>query len=284
MKYLRLIIVVLVLAMAGCAEPAGPGATPSPSNTQSSSASPSTPESPSPTPTTADCTKAPPQSAFAVGTSNQCFVTMSQRFPLWLGENTVPDGKATEAGADFTADTQTNVKNVQRIMGDSPDGWLGQRQWTRLLTQNPPPITQLRTTGLGPLWFGMTGDQLNASGYGKTSTDPELPPYADIIGAQAVGCYDGKTFYAAYVKGPSDVSTIEGITSASTVADLQRTFGKRLLTLTSQTFPDFVEYAVVDGDYGYLFIPQPDGTLMIMAGESRVVELKNTGPHGICGY
>lgn len=273
MKTLPLMIVTLVLA--GCAQGTGPASTPSPSPSDAVAANSATPQ---------DCATVPPRSAFAVGTSNECFVVMAQRFPLWLGENTLPDGTATQASPAFTADTSANVANVQRIMGDSPDGWLGPQQWTRLLTQTPPPMTQLRTSGIGPLWFGMTGDQLNASGLGRTRTDPEMPPDAELFGAGAVGCYDGETFYAAYTKGPSDVVTVEGISASSTVADLKRTFGQRLTTFTYPDFPEFHVYTVLDGSFGYAFIPQADGTLLMIAGISREVEnASKGGPHGICG-
>lgn len=231
----------------------------------------------------ADCTIPPDPAAFRVGTSHPCFGPMSQRFGTWLGANTEPDGTETTPSSEYTADTQTNIENVRRIMGGAPQGWLDSGQWTRLLNEPPPPITQLRSNGIGPLWFGMTGAQLDASGFGRTVTDPRFPPTADIVGARATGCYDGETFYGVIVKDGSAVRTVEGISTASTLTDLQAAFGDRLQTRQPPAFPDWVAYTVDDGDYGYAFIPQYDGSMMLLAADIDEVA-RADGPHGVCGY
>lgn len=277
--YLRLAAAVLLItATAGCTgaqDSPQPSAAPSGTVSATPSTTPSTPPG--------DCAEPPPQSAFVIGGEDPCFLAMSQRFVPWLAGNTLPDGEASQPSTQFTADTAANIENIQRIMGDEADGWLGPTQWTRLLTQDPPATTQLRASGIGPLWFGMTGAQLDASGHGRAVAASDAPPTAEVFGSDAVGCYDGETFYAAYTKGPSDVATVEGITTRSTVADLQRVFGSQLRTYAPPQFGGFTAYTVLQEPFGYAFIPQPDGALMIIAGDSREVDSARTGPHGICG-
>jgi len=239
-----------------------------------------------PVPTPVDCSIVPDRAAFTVGATHPCFAPMGERFLVWLGANTHSVSGTYTPGSTFSSVDVDNVKDVQRIMGDTPDGWLGAAQWTRLTTQGPPPITELRTTGIGPLWFGMTAAQVDASGVAAVRVpgpdDPDPLPSVDLAGVTAYGCYRNDDFYAVLVKGPSNVRTVEGITTSSTLTDLQAAFGERLVTRTVDYDPGWVDYAVYDGDHGYAFFPQEDGSMMIVAGTRSFIDSSGGGPHGLC--
>jgi hypothetical protein len=75
-------------------------------------------------------------------------------------------------------------------MDDEPDGWFGQRQWNRLLTQGPPTATEVRTNGIGSLLFGMTQAEVDASGI-ATVVEPRPdadPPEAWNVRSRAPTC------------------------------------------------------------------------------------------------
>jgi hypothetical protein len=263
---------------------AGPTVTPSPT------ASASVPAAPVPTapvgPTAVDCSVVPDRTAFTVGASHPCFTQMGERFVVWLGANTHRTASAYVPSPTFSAVDVDNVKDVQRLMGDAPDGWLGAAQWTRLLSHGPPPATELRANGIGALWFGMTAAQVEASGVATMrapgADDPDPALSVELPGVAAYGCYRTDDFYAVLVKGPSDVRTVEGITTSSSVSDLQAAYGDRLLTRTVDFDPDWVDYAVYEGDYGYAFFPQEDGSLMMVAGTRDFIDTSGGGPHGLC--
>lgn len=273
---------------------AGPAATPSPTASAPAPTA-SVPTSPAPTspgtdapdgPTAVDCSVVPDRTAFTVGASHPCFTQMGERFVVWLGANTHRTGPAYVPGPAFGAVDVDNVKDVQRLMGDAPDGWLGAAQWTRLLGHGPPPATELRANGIGALWFGMTAAQVEASGVATMRTpaadDPDPATSVELPGVAAYGCYRSDDFYAVLVKGPSDVHTVEGITTSSSVSDLQAAYGDRLVTRTVDFDPDWVDYAVYEGDHGYAFFPQEDGSLMMVAGTRDFIDTSGGGPHGLC--
>lgn len=260
-----------------------PAATPSaPVGPTRAQAPGSTPAAPVPAPV--DCGVVPPVTAFTAGTTDPCFSVLGERFLVWLGDNTasaIPGGYVPSD--TFSAADTENVTRVQRLMGDPPDGWLGQSEWTRLMTQGPPPLTELRTNGIGPLWFGMTAAQIEASGVAVVQYPADERPWVDLQGVEAFGCFDADEFYAVTVKGASGVRTVEGISTASTPADLVAVFGDRLVTRAAPGLPTGVDYVVYDGDYGYAFFVQEDGSLMILAGTRAEVDASGGGPHGLCG-
>ena len=54
------------------------------------------------------------------------------------GEHQQGGGGLHGPDPEFSASDAENVRKVQALMGDEPDGWFGQQQWTRLLTKKPP--------------------------------------------------------------------------------------------------------------------------------------------------
>ncbi len=266
--------------------PAAPAPTaPAPTAPAPAAPAPTQPDTnAAPVPAPVDCSVVPDRAAFTVGATHPCFTAMGERFPVWLGANTHRTGATYVPSTTFSAVDVDNVKDVQRLMGDSTDGWLGPRQWTRLTTQGPPPVTELRANGIGPLWFGMTAAQVEASGIGtvRVDPDPELEPAVELPGVAAYGCYTSDEFYALLVKGPSTVRTVEGITTSSSVSDLQAAYGDRLVTRTVDSYPVWVDYAVYEGDYGYAFFPQDDGSMMIVSGTRGFIDSSGGGPHGLC--
>ena len=81
-----------------------------------------------------DCGSVPPREAFSPGQAHACFPLMAERLERWLGGNAAGSADATRADVLSTEDAD-DVATVQRLMGDEPDGWLGQQEWTRLLTR-----------------------------------------------------------------------------------------------------------------------------------------------------
>ena len=75
---------------------------------------------------------------------------MGERFLVWLKGNISKQGAVYVPGAQFTAADAENVRKVQAMLGDEPDGWFGQQQWTALLTRKPPargiPVAGMRVT------------------------------------------------------------------------------------------------------------------------------------------
>ncbi|HSK55522.1 MAG TPA: hypothetical protein VK908_09715 [Jiangellales bacterium] len=206
----------------------GTGATPAATSTPDPTATGPA----STTTTTEDCGQVPPPAAFTPGTSHPCFPLMATRMQLWLGGNAA--GPADPQPVDvLSADDAADVLQVQRLMDDEPDGWFGQRQWNRLLTQGAPPSTEVRTNGIGSLLFGVTRAEVDASGV-ATVDEPEAgaePPDAwnvRVEGVDVWGCYTPDAFYAVLVKDVPDVRTVEGITTRSSVEELQQAFGPRL--------------------------------------------------------
>jgi hypothetical protein len=276
---LALAVGAVVLAVFRTADDATTAPPPAPAATAPATPTPATPAAPA----VADCSVVPDRAAFAVGTTDPCFTAMGERLLLWLGANTATTGTTYGPSDTFTQADATNVANVQRLMGDAPDGWLGQDQWTRLMTQAAPAVTELRTNGIGPLWFGMTAAQVEASGVAVVQNATDERPWVDLQGVEAFGCFDADEFYAVTVKGASDVRTMEGISTASTPGDLAAVFGDRLVTRAAPGLPTGMDYVVEDGDYGYAFFVQEDGSLMILAGTRAEVDASGGGPHGLCG-
>jgi len=89
----------------------------------------------------------PPRSAFRVGRSHPSFTLMGERFLVWLKGDISKVGAEYTPSPEFSASDAENVRKVQAMMGDRPDGWFGQQQWTRLLTAKPPK--RKRPTGVG---------------------------------------------------------------------------------------------------------------------------------------
>jgi hypothetical protein len=276
------IAVALVLGATACGGEAptvtAPGATPA-----TSTPDPAATEPAPTTTTTEDCGQVPPPAAFTPGTSHPCFPLMAKRIQLWLGGNAA--GPADPQPVDvLSADDAADVLQVQRLMDDEPDGWFGQRQWNRLLTQGAPPSTEVRTNGIGSLLFGMTRAEVDASGV-ATVDEPEAgaePPEAwnvRVEGVDVWGCYTPDAFYAVLVKDVPDVRTVEGITTRSSVEELQQAFGPRLEEREAAW--GTVWYVARGGEGGYAFYPQGDGSLVILAGLWATVDA--TGPQrGVC--
>jgi murein DD-endopeptidase MepM/ murein hydrolase activator NlpD len=96
----------------------------------------------------------PAKRFFQVGRSHPSFTLMGERFLVWLKAGVSKQGAVYTPGPGFSAADIENVKKCQLLMGDEPDGWFGQRQWTTLLTKKPPkpnnrsaiPVAGLRVT------------------------------------------------------------------------------------------------------------------------------------------
>jgi hypothetical protein len=102
-----------------------------------------------------DPADAPPRPLFRPGRTHPNFAAMGERFLVWLKDDISHDGNGFQPGPVFSVFDRQNVKKCQVLMGDEPDGWFGQSQWTRLMTQLPPaqrphlgacPVTGLRVT------------------------------------------------------------------------------------------------------------------------------------------
>lgn len=102
----------------------------------------------------ADKRTPPPRAFFKVGRSHPGFTLMGRRFQVWLKQDIRHDGNGYQPGPVFTTFDRENVRLVQQLMGDKPDGWFGPSQWQRLMTQPPPkrssvgdlPVSGLRMT------------------------------------------------------------------------------------------------------------------------------------------
>ena len=97
----------------------------------------------------------PPRGFFKPGRSHENFTLMGERFLVWLKDDIAHDGDGYKPGPVFSTFDKKNVKRCQVLMGDEPDGWFGQSQWTRLRTEKPPkqppnagacPVSGLRVT------------------------------------------------------------------------------------------------------------------------------------------
>lgn len=276
------------VAAAPTTPPASPLPVPSPSATPSPGVrpSPSATPSPQPRPDVVDCSQVPPPEAFTVGTEHPCFAAMGERLTIWLGGNTRPAGVDSPPSVTFTADQAVNIEHVQLIMGDSATGVLTQSQWSRLDHTGPPAITEIRATGIGPLWFGMTRAEIQASGVARMTypgeDDPVPYPSVEIPGADVATCVWGEEFVGVLVKDSSNVSTLEGITTRSSDAELDAVFGDRLVLRDSIEWLDWVNFAVYSDEFGYGFMRQGDGPLVIVAGTRAFVDSTSGGPHGVC--
>lgn len=239
----------------------------------------------SPTPAV-DCSVAPPADAFVVGGAHPCFVPMGERIIAWLGGTTLPDGEGSAPSTVLGTDEVTNIRHVQLVMGAPATGALTPQQWTRLMSSGPPAVTEVRMTGIGPLWFGMSADEVDASGVASIVSpgdDDPLPVRSvRIPGADVLTCLIDEEFVGVAITHPSTVSTLEGITTLSSDDDLRATFGDRLLTRTVDDRLAWVNEAVYEGDHGYGFMRQGDGPLVIVAGTREFVDSTAGLPHGIC--
>jgi murein DD-endopeptidase MepM/ murein hydrolase activator NlpD len=97
----------------------------------------------------------PSRGYFRPGHHNELFTLMGKRFVVWLRKDIAKAGATYTPGPEFSTFDRLNVKMCQVLMGDEPDGWFGQSQWTRLLTEKPPrrppsrgaaPVSGLRVT------------------------------------------------------------------------------------------------------------------------------------------
>ena len=283
-----LVAVVLLLGAAACGDESptvtAPGTAPERASAPGPAAAEPTPEdAEQPTMTSEDCGQVPPPGTFTPGTSHPCFPLMAERIQVWLGGNAAGPADPEPAEVLSAADA-ADVLQIQLLMDDAPDGWFGQTQWNRLLAEDPPPPTEVRTNGIGSLLFGMTRAEVDASGV-ATVDEPEPgadPPDAwnvRIEGADVWGCYSPDAFYAVLVKETLRFRTVEGASTASSVDDLVAAFGSRLER--RETDWGTAWYVVRSGDGGYAFYPQDDGSLVILAGLWATVDA--TGPQrGVC--
>jgi hypothetical protein len=209
---------------------------------------------------------------------------MGERFVVWLGANTATSSASGYVPGDTfgTADAE-NVARVQRLMGDTPDGWLGPTQWTRLMNEGPPELTELRTNGIGPLWFGMTGAQVEASGVATVTEGTADAPgsFVKVTGIDGSGCFSGSLpagVFTTFTTTDPSVRTPEGITANSSVADLQGAYGSRLTARTMPSSPrDVTVFVVREGDYSLAFWPPgPDmgftTPLVLFAGRNGEID------------
>lgn len=97
----------------------------------------------------------PTRGYFRPGHHNDLFTVMGKRFVVWLKRDIAKAGAAYVPGPEFSTFDRENVRRCQVLMGDEPDGWFGQSQWTRLMTEKPPrrppsrgavPVSGLRVT------------------------------------------------------------------------------------------------------------------------------------------
>lgn len=97
----------------------------------------------------------PSRSLFRPGRTHPNFSLMGEQFLVWLRDNISHDGDRYQPGPLFSTFDRQNVKRCQILMGDEPDGWFGQSQWTRLRIDRPPkqppnagacPVAGLRVT------------------------------------------------------------------------------------------------------------------------------------------
>ena len=97
----------------------------------------------------------PSRGYFRPGHHNDLFTPMGERFLVWLKNDISKAGEEYVPGPEFSTFDRQNVRKVQILMGDEPDGWFGQSQWTRLFTERPPkrppsrgaaPVSGLRVT------------------------------------------------------------------------------------------------------------------------------------------
>ena len=103
----------------------------------------------------ADPKVVPSRGYFRPGHHNDLFTPMGKRFLVWLKKDISKAGSAYVPGPEFSTFDRENVRKCQILMGDEPDGWFGQSQWTRLFTEKPPrqppsrgavPVSGLRVT------------------------------------------------------------------------------------------------------------------------------------------
>jgi hypothetical protein len=266
-------------------EPVVPSAEPAPAPTGQPGGVPEPPAQPGEpeAPAAAACTVAPEREYFAVGASHPCFTVMGERFLVWLGGAVYPVGGSYEPSAVFSGADAANVRAVQLLMDDVPDGWLGATQWTRLTTAGPPPVTQLRASGIGPLWFGMTAQQVEATGVAEVHLgDAEAPGnFVEVTGIEGAGCFAGTPpggSFTTFTTTDPRVSTPEGITARSSVADLTRAYGDRLQSRVEPSTPrDLTVYVVPQGDVALAFwAPEPDvgpdSPLVLFAGARAEID------------
>ena len=104
---------------------------------------------------TPDPTVVPSRGFFRPGRRNPLFTAMGERFLIWLGDDISKAGDRYVPGPEFSTFDRENVRKCQVLMGDEPDGWFGQSQWTRLFDEKPPrqapkkgaaPVSGLRMT------------------------------------------------------------------------------------------------------------------------------------------
>ncbi|HSK26896.1 MAG TPA: hypothetical protein VK894_08315 [Jiangellales bacterium] len=234
----------------------------------------------------ADCAVAPGREYYTVGASHPCFRDMGERFLVWLGGAAYHQGGSYEPSTVFSVSDVGNVRAVQLLMDDVPDGWFGPSQWTRLMTQGPPPVTQLRASGIGPLWFGMTAEQVEATGVARVLTTEEGPVFLQVEGIDGAGCYakepSGGGVITAFLTSDPAVSTPEGVTSRSTVDQVLAAYAGRVTTrvqqvTTSKGFLEVTLYVVPDGDFALaMWAPPPelgpDSPLMLASGTRGMVD------------
>jgi hypothetical protein len=260
-------------------EPVVPSAEPAPGPTDEAVPAPEPPAEPGEAepPATANCATAPGREYVTVGATHPCFPVMGERFLVWLGGAAYPVGGEYEPSADFSAADAANVRAVQLLMDDVPDGWFGPTQWSRLTTEGPPPVTELRASGIGPLWFGMTAHQVEATGVATVHLgDAEAPGNSvEVTGIDGAGCFAGTPpggSFTTFTTTDPQVTTPEGITARSSVAEVTRAYGDRVQTrVLSSTPRDVTLYVVPQGDAALAFWAPgpdvgPDSPLVLFAG------------------
>jgi len=130
----------------------------------------------------------PTRGYFRPGRHNELFTVMGKRFKVWLRSDIACAGDAYVPGPEFSTFDRTNVRKCQILMGDEPDGWFGQSQWMRLMTERPPrrppsrgaaPVSGLRVTqGFGVKDSRYAAGEHTGVDFGDSGDDAILPHHA----------------------------------------------------------------------------------------------------------
>ncbi|MBA2444534.1 MAG: M23 family metallopeptidase [Nocardioidaceae bacterium] len=189
----------------------------------------------------------PPRGFFKPGRSHENFTPMGKRFLVWLKDDISCEGDEYKPGAGFSTFDRENVKKCQVLMGDEPDGWFGQSQWAKLMTEKPPkqppnsgacPVAGLRVTqgfaikdaryAAGEhtgIDFGTAGDDtIRCTGSGVvvvSSLD------SDGFGNYVVVQHEGDRFSWYCHLSRRDVAVGDRVTKASTIGMMGSTGNSR---------------------------------------------------------
>ncbi len=147
----------------------------------------------------------------------------------------------------------------------------------------PTALDAVRPDGIGPLVFGMSRAQVEATGVATVVEPTWVEPFWRVDFQEPVGsgCYTPDTFYGVLVKSPAPTRTPEGIGVRSSVAELTAAYGNRLERRSRDDGrgSGAVWYVLLEDHGGMAFFPQGKDQLIILAGLRDFVDasLPNTG-------